>query len=356
MIPRPAAGPVAEPGPVAGPPNPRDLSGEPIPVPSGDHGQQAPPWSVRGSMTAALVTALIRPASWSYGLLGFLAGGGLVILAWPIVVLPTPTGLQNDLGGPVDRLVLGTPTGELILLAVAGALAVLAIIALATLVGAWAERCGIALTLEAARDEGVAGPGADLAGAPGAGQVAIIRLAALVPLGIALVAAWGPLYDAAYRELILPNDLVTPLPIRVLRDVPELVILVAIVWLLSDAAAAVAVRRLLLDRRSIVGAWGLGWVALVRHPLRMLAAAAIGMLAQILLTAPPLLASAAGWTRVRDVMLLRRDVPEVAAVVAIWVATWLGTLVLAGVGSAVRSAAWTFAVDRPRHAGGAGRV
>jgi hypothetical protein len=337
-----AATPAAEPGPEAAAPR--------------EPGRPARRRSWRTPATAAFVTTLSRPSSWAFGLLGFLAGGGLVIVAWPILVLPTPTGLQNDLGGPVNRLVLGTSTTERVLLAGAGVLAVIVVVVAATLVGAWAERRGIALALEAAGEEGLATPSADLDAAPGVGRVALIRLLSLVPVGIALAIAWGPLYDAGYRELILPDDLVTPLPIRVLRDVPGLVTLVAVAWLVSDAAAAVAVRRLLFDRRSVRSAWGLGWVALVRHPLRVLAAAGIGILSMILLAGPPLLASAAGWTRVRDAMLQGRDGPEMLVIVAIWVATWLGTLVLAGVAAAVRAAAWTFAVDPGRHAGGAGRV
>jgi hypothetical protein len=177
----------------------------------------------------------------------------------------------------------------------------------------------------------------------------IIRLLALVPVSVALLIAWGPVYDAGYRELVLPNDLVTPLPIRVLRDVPGQVLGILGAWLVSDAAAAIAVRRLVLERRSPAVAWLLGWLGLVRHPLRALVASVVGLGTMILLIGPALLASAAGWTRVRDVMLLGADPWAVLVVVAVWVATWLATLVLAGIAAAVRAAAWTFAVDPGRH-------
>ena len=45
----------------------------------------------------AVVATLVRPVAWVLGLVGFLAGGGLAIVAWPIVVLPTPTGAGGAL-------------------------------------------------------------------------------------------------------------------------------------------------------------------------------------------------------------------------------------------------------------------
>ena len=64
------------------------------------------PWGT--VISGAFVVTLLRPVSWALGLAGFLAGGGLLLVAWPILVLPTPTGLQNALGGPVSSLVFGT--------------------------------------------------------------------------------------------------------------------------------------------------------------------------------------------------------------------------------------------------------
>ena len=124
-------------------------------------------------------------------------------------------------------------------------------------------------------------------------------------------------------------------------------IAVVVVWLLSDAAAAVGVRRLVLDRRPVLAAWLLGWGELVRRPQRSsprrswagVPRAAAG---------PALAASAVGWPRVRDILVDGRDPVVVAGAVAIWVAIWLGGLVLAGVGAAFRAAAWTLEVPLPR--------
>ena len=91
------------------------------------------PW--RSAMAAAFVVTLVRPGSWAVGLAGFLAGGGILVFAWSIVVLPTPTGLQNALGTPLSKLVLGTPTPELITLVGLAVAGVLAVVACGLLVG-----------------------------------------------------------------------------------------------------------------------------------------------------------------------------------------------------------------------------
>jgi len=295
----------------------------------------------RSAMSGAFVVTLVRPASWALGLAGFLAGGGIVIVTWPIVVLPTPTGLQNALGAPVSSLVFGSPSAELLGLVAAGILVVLAVLAGALLTGAWAERQGIEIAVAAAVDEGLIAASPDLRGAPGTGRVALIRLLSLVPVAVALALAWQPIYDVTYHELILPDDLVTPLPIRVIGAVPWLLAGVLATWLVSDTAAAEGVRRLVLERRSVPVAWAMGWLDLVRRPLRVFGAATLGLAALLLLTGPSLLAAAFGWQRVRDLIGSGREPVVVLAAVLVWVAIWLGGLALAGVGAAFRSNAMT---------------
>jgi hypothetical protein len=299
------------------------------------------------TVSGAMLVTLVRPASWAFGLLGFLAGGGLVLVASPILVLPTPTGLQNALGNPISSLVFGAPSGPLLAMLVGGLVVSLALVAAALLAGGWAEREGIGIALEAAADEALVTPAPDLEGAPGAGRIALIRLLALAPVAIALLVAWPRVYAVTYRELILPGNLATPLPIRVLGEVPWVVIGIAVAWLLGDAAASVAVRRLVLERRTVLVAWLLGWADLVRRPHRVVPTALVGVGVVVLLTVPALLAAGIGWTRVRQVFLEGGDATTIAVALLTWVATWLGVLVLAGVGSAFRSAAWT--LELPRH-------
>jgi hypothetical protein len=302
------------------------------------------PWGT--TITGAFVVALLRPVSWALGLLGFLAGGGVALVAWPIVALPTPTGLQNALGGPVSSLVFGAPSTGLLLLITGVVAGTFVVLALGTLLGSWAERQGIALALEAAADDGLALTATDLDGAPGAGRIAVVRLLALAPVAIAAALAWRPLYDATYRELTLPLDLAAPLPVRVLRAVPLPVLGVVVAWLLSDTAAAAGVRRLVLERRPVMAAWLLGWADLVRRPHRLLPTALLGTGLLLVLVVPAMVAADIGWGRIREILAGGRDPWLVAAAVGLWVAIWLGGLVLAGVGSAIRVAAFTLELPR----------
>ena len=292
-------------------------------------------------VTGAFVVTLLRPVSWALGLLGVLAGGGVLLVAWPVLVLPTPTGLQNLLAGPVSSLVFGAPSTQLLLLIVGGLVGSVVLIVAGTLAGAWAERASIGVVLEAAADDGLTLRTPDLDGAPGAWRVAVVRLLALAPVVIVAAAAWRPIYDATYHELILPQDLATPLPVRVLRQVPWSVIAIGVAWLLSDAAAAVGVRRLVLERRPVLVAWLLGWGDLLRRPQRIIPTALLGAGLLLLLVGPAMAAAAIGWGRVRDILEADREPIVILGATLVWVAIWLGGLVLAGVGAAVRAAAWT---------------
>jgi hypothetical protein len=292
-------------------------------------------------MGAALVVTLVRPATWVVALAGLLAGGGLVVVAAPILVLPTPTGLQNALGAPVSTLVFGDPSSEFIALVVGTVIAGVLMLGGGLLVGSWAERRSLDLVLEAAADEGFLAGSPDLAAAPGTLAVAAVRLLSLLPPLVAAVIAWPTLYAVTYDELILPGDLATPLPIRVIARIAPLLAGVVVTWLLADAAAAVGVRRLVLERRRVVAAWALGWAGLVRRPHRVLGTAIIGVLVTAVAAGPALTAAVLGWGQVRELLAIDRDPLAMVVAVAMWVAIWLGALVLAGVGAAFRTAAWT---------------
>jgi len=301
------------------------------------------PW--RASITGAVVVTLLRPLSWALGLAGFLAGGGLLLVAWPILVLPTPTGLQNALGGPVSSLVFGSPTPGLVLMIAGTAAGAVCLLVLLVLTGAWAERQGITVALDAAVEEALV-PGVSLAGAPGAGRVATIRLLALAPVAAAVALAWQQVYDATYHQLVLPDDLRTPLPVRVMGDIPWLLAGIAVVWLLSDAAASVAVRRLVLERRSVIGAWLQGWADLARRPGRIIATELTGLALLVLLTGPALAVAGIAWTRVRDILAGGHNPVLALVAVLAWVAIWLCMLLLTGVAAGIRASTWTLELPR----------
>ncbi len=207
-------------------------------------------------VSGAVVVSLVRPLTWALGLASFLAGGGLVLVTTPVLVLPTPTGLQNALGAPVSTLVFGGPSSGLVgPRRRSGPSRCGALFLVAVVVGAWAEREAIPVALDAAGDEGLLPP-TDLAGAAGVAPVAGVRLLGLVPVVVVLLAALPAVYAAAYHQLVLPDELVTPLPLRVIARVPGQLVALGLTWLLADAAAAVGVRRLVLERRTRPGGVG----------------------------------------------------------------------------------------------------
>ena len=283
------------------------------------------------------------PVTWAFGLASFLAGGGILLLGVPVAVLPTPSGIQNALGGPVSTLVVGTPSSALLLLIALAVAGVSLAIVVGTIVGAWAEREGVTAVVDAADRAGLATVG-PLPPTPGVARVAGIRLLSLIPVAIAAGLAWQPLYDAAYRELILPTDLATPLVIRVIRSVPLPLAMLAITWLLSDASASIGVRLLMRDSSRIIRAWASGWLYLVRRPARSLGTAVFGLAWMVVLLVPSMLAAVAAWGHVRMVLPPGDDPIGSVIAVALWVALWLANLVLAGFAAAVRAAAWTLLV------------
>ena len=302
------------------------------------------PW--RRAISAAVVVALVRPTGWVIALGGFLVGGGLLLAAWPIVVLPTPTGLQNLLAVPVSTLVFGSPSAELVVLVVGIGAGFAALVALGMSLGAWTERRLVLDAAETAAEEGYAikRPDPAAATAPGLGRVALLRLASLVPPALMAGAIWPTLYDVTYRELILPEDLATPLPVRVIARLPLPLLALALTWLAADTAAASGVRRLVLDGRGVAAAWALGWVDLARRPVRLLVLALLGVIGQLGSFAPALAASAIGWGLLRQTLEDGRDLWLQVAMTATWVAIWLAALALASVGAAFRSALSTLAV------------
>jgi hypothetical protein len=304
------------------------------------------PLSWGGALYAAAIVTFVRPSLWLVALAGFLARGGLLLLLAPILVLPTPSGLSNVLAGPIASLLFGAPSLGLILVIFGSvALGVAAIVG-GTLVGAWAERIVVAASLEVGAEEGLVAATGPAPLRRGVAAVAAVRLLGLVPLVIALIAAAQPLYDAIYRQLVLPDDMAASLLVRVLGDIPLPLLFISVNWLLGDAAAALGVRRLLLEGRSIPMATLLGWLWLVRRWYRVIpmALATTGLV--VLLVAPALLAAATGWARLRGLLVDGRDLLPIVGGIALFIAVWIGGLVLAGAGATFRGAAWTFELTR----------
>lgn len=318
----------------------------------GDRGRRAErmPWG--SVLLGALVVAFVRPAAWPVALAGFLGRGGVLLMLLPVLVIPTPTGIANAVGGPVSSFLFGSPSPALLTMLAAVIAGAIALVVAGAVVAGWSERSGILQSLRVAADEGFVPPRhAQLAGGGSLASLAALRLLGLVPPLVALLLSAPVLYDAFYRELVLPDELRSPLAIRVLRDVPGTVLAVAATWLVADAATSLAIRRHVLERRGLVASWAAGWVGLVRRPVRVVGTALATVALTIGLVGPGLVAGAFAWIRARDVLREDRDALAIVLSVLLFVALWLGALVLAGVGAAFRGAAWTFEVVRVGDAG-----
>ena len=292
-------------------------------------------WS--GALLAGLLATLERPASWAVSLVGFLARGGIVAFLLPIVVLPTPAGLQAVLSPLLVPVVFGQVSVGLLVLAGGIVAAGAAWLVAGGLAGAWADVHlvrRVAIDLEARQAELAAGPGVVVA-------AFLARLFARAPLVLAI--AWGSvrLFEASYAELVTPFEVRTPLVVRIVNAAPDALAAILGAWLLGEAAGGLAVREVVLGGRGTGSAVLRGWVGLVRRPAGSLATFVVTVLLVGLAIVPALVASGTSWSRLRFELWESGDPWAVVPALAIFVALWLGGLILAGVSTTSRSAAWT---------------
>lgn len=298
------------------------------------------------ALTGALLVTLASPATWPLALAAFLIRGGLLVVALPIVVLPTPVGLGNILAPTLTSVVFGGVSAGFVIL--------VATIVLAGL--AWFVAGGLLaaiLEAEAARivaaDEDVAADGIPGRLAPRvarrrraeAGRIFVARLMANLPLAAAL--AWGSarIVAVTYRELTNPFDVATPLVWRVLRASPEVVVAIVLTWMVGQTVGAIAARRIALGGGGTFGGLGEALSTMLRRPLTVLADFWLPSLALALALAPSALAAASAADVVRAAMSSSADPLELFLAVVLFVCLWMVGLALTGVICAWRAAVWT---------------
>lgn len=283
---------------------------------------------------AAAATTLERPGAWAVALAGFLVRGGIVVLVFPIVVLPTPTGLSNILGPIITSIALSGPSRALLALGGLAIGAAVAWVIVSGLAGVAADRSLIrwAGGLEAASQR------------RRLWSMLIVRLLAYLPLAAALVYGAGVIGAAIYHELILPDDLTTPLVLRVIREEPWPIVLIIAAWLFGETAGGLAERSIVLDDCSVPRALGRAVGHVLTRPLRTLLTVAAGLAAFVVVLGPVLVAATASWSVVSSG--LDRGglgIDTLLASIA-FAAIWLGGLILVGAVAAWRSVMWTLEV------------
>ena len=280
----------------------------------------------------ALEAAVSDPGAWPIGILGFLVRGGLVVLALPILTLPSPVGVGTILGPAVVST--GRIEGPLRSLLILAATAFAVIVAVAMLLAAVAqsllhERWGI--------PSGVAARAA-------VGRLAAGEILALIPLGSALVATFARVTDDVRNELLLPGDLTVSFAARVVaRSALPLGVLVGAL-VVSEALDGLLSRRIVVrDRRPPTGLSALASVV---------GTAAVGWLATLVVLVPGLALIGATWdaahvalSRLSSAVLGSADAALAVVASVALAAVWVGVLLLCGIASVIRAHLWTSRVS-----------
>jgi hypothetical protein len=288
-------------------------------------------WADAARSAAALVAE--RPGLIAVALAGFLARGGLIPFILPFVAVPTVVGLGNFIGP--TQITASGPTIRLLWLVAGLVAAVVLALAVGTVVGALSDIALYRAAAGAQAGRGSAGGGQRRPGAGTVLRVVLIRLLAMVPVGFALAWSANRIGMSVYAELVLPQDMVTPMVVRVLYETRDAVAIVIATWLAGELVGGLAVRHHLRRGGSVPRAFGGAVVELVRRPVRTVGGFAVGV-AALVVTVAPLLGFA--WLVFGGVRYAigRDEITRLFAAAVLFVAAWAVALVVAGTVSALR--------------------
>jgi hypothetical protein len=315
----------------------------------------------RRALAAATRWTGARPDMWAVSLAGLLVRGGILVLAIPILVLPTPIGVASFVGA--DAVTAAGPTDRFVIVAASLGVTLAAAVVAGFIVGAAVDR----VVLRAWRSDRRAGavlpaglppdgaavtpapavPGATRSGAvAGVARVVAVRLVATAPLVAAAAWAIPRIASAGYRELTLPDDLATPFPLRVLVASPDAVAAIIAGLLVCELIAGLATVHVVADDASVARSLWRVAADIVRRPVPVLASFLLGVAALVVLVGAPLAIATFAWGAARDAFA-GRDAGAATIAVVVLSAAWVAALLLAGVASAWRRAALASAVSDP---------
>ena len=323
------------------------------------------PW--RHGVAAAVALTAGRPRLWALALVAFLARGGVIMMALPIVVLPTFIGLSN-LVGPASVSAEG-PGPRLVALVALGSAATLVMALAGTLAAAAAEA-------ELHRQSVAPGPGDPWRGSAceglrqlpdnlhvagrvrGTARIAAIRLALLVPVVFAVLLAVPGWVTTAYQELTLPSDVAAPLLVRILAGAPAGTVLVLVAWLAGEVVGGFATRRAVLLGAPALRALGSAVVDPLRSIVGTTLTVGAALAVSVVALAPAMWAMAASWDAARLALVDGAGTPAVLATAFLLVLAWAAALYLAAAAAAWRASLATAELmrRRPWSAAGARRT
>ena len=284
------------------------------------------------SLVAALLATLVRPRWWALSLAGFLVRGGVLVLALPIWIFPTPAQLTSLAGPSVIGAGLASPTPALVAIVVGGLVGLSVALLASSLLGGWIDAD---LVRAAAADDELGA--LELRTVP-ADLAATVRVVAHLPTLAAVVVAGAAVIESATLELLNPVPSSEPLVMRVIGHMPLPVAILVAAWILGEAWGGVAVREL---------AVGAGVVRSLGRGLRTLLSLR-GIATLVVTDAVVLAAAAAMWLvlgrafdRVWPVVLDGADPAMLVVPVVLLAASWAAALWLIALVTAWRAAMWT---------------
>ena len=285
-------------------------------------------------MRRSLVLTLGHPAWWAMALAAFLVRGGIVVIALPVLALPSLAGLSAVVAPLLSGVALGDASIPPIELLAGAAVLVSAVVFVTGLVGAWLE---VALFREASEALGATAP---------TDRVSLREAlnARLTPHAITILAlgfAVFRLISAGYEELTSPTTSPAPLVARIVSHAPEAVAALVVTWLVADAVGGVALRRYVADGPPRTA--GAAVVAGIRGVIRPggIATLVITDVVVLGLGVALWLAGSATWIRLGDRFADGATVLDLGVALLAFIVAWLAGLLLLAVALAWRSASWT---------------
>jgi len=300
--------------------------------------------SVGAVLGSSLLATLAHPVGWPVALAGFLVRGGIVLFLLPIVVLPSPVGLSDLVAPSITLVALGDVPPQLVVLVGS----ILALSVAAVLLAGWFAAATEAALVRDAPSWDETDPRIVIA-APRRGEAARVLGARLVAhLPLAAVLTWGAVrvVDATYRELSRPDEVTTPIALRVLGSVPEVVVLVVVAWIGGQIVGGIAARRVVLVGASVGGSLRAALAECVRRPAQTVILFLVPAAALLAVIVPTAAATASTWDRVRVAIADSVGAAEGIATLCVFVGLWLGGLILVSMVCAWRAAVWTLDAEQ----------
>ncbi len=283
-------------------------------------------------LTAALEAAASDPGAWPLGILGFLARGGLVVLALPLLTLPTPVGMATLLGPEV--ISTGRLEGRLLGLVAVWTVALMGIVIVAIVLAALAQD-----RLHARWRPADATTGHPLRGLIG------VEVLAVVPIGAVLAVSLSTIVGEVRGELLLPGDLSVPIVVRLVARAALPLGALVLAVLVSEAIDGSRSRRVLVPDRASRSSW--------RGLMSIVGTAALGWAVTLIVLLPGLAVIGATWQAARVAWsrlptaiaspssAASPDVALAGVATLAMVAVWVGVMLLCGLASLVRAHLWT---------------